>query len=645
MSATSSSFQETSSNKLKQPINNSGVFKVVNEFFGYRAKEELTDLPPGYLVQGSQNVITLATGQVAVRGGYTLDGQETTGIVGIGDVFDWQNHLGFNRHLRIDKSGGKLQLRYVGTADGQSWSGNTIDEDDVYWIDVVTGYTDAQTEEVNFAVYWDTTELAQKLLFVNGDKSIYEWSGGVATFASAAATTITLQGSSTWAQLGFLTAGTRAVTINGTSYTYTGGEGTTTLTGVSPDPTLGAYSAGTVIFQTVRTTANTSLSSGPGTNFTNDCIAIVKNQVYLGSHIDNTVYVSKTNSFTDYAFATPRVVGEGAKLTLDSISTAFIPQEDSIYISSGKNKWYFVVFQLDSTNAKESLTVKPLKNSPLQGALSQAGVCNVKNSVLVLTNEPAIDDLGRIADNFALPEAVNMTDSIKNDFLNYDFTNASMIYFKYFLFVAIPAESIVLLYNFANRWWEAPQTMPFTRFSIIEGELYGHSNLAPNTFKLHILDQNSQNSVYNDDDNPIQAIAAFSYMNYGETAWQKVFTEFYTEGNIQINSTIDVAAKYDFGGYSGIKEFQIDGSDSNFIFATTTDGSIGKNPIGSNPLGSITDSPTNTPKFRKIFTTATLNFYEWQPVFESNEVDYYWEISRFGINVKLSQDNNNKIKV
>ena len=33
--------------------------------------------------------------------------------------------------------------------------------------------------------YWDTTELLNKLLFVDGSTNLYDWSGAITTFASA----------------------------------------------------------------------------------------------------------------------------------------------------------------------------------------------------------------------------------------------------------------------------------------------------------------------------------------------------------------------------------------------------------------------------------------------------------------------------
>lgn len=602
---------------------------LVHDFFGYRNKEEITILPEGYLITGSQNVVCTPTGMVSVRNGYTLDGQSDSTVAGTNASFDWISHTGNERNLRA--ANGKLQFRYVATA-GDSWNGNTFTASQVYWITLLSGLTAAQ-EKFNFAVFWNTTALQQYLLMVNGQSQIQEWSGGVTTIASVTSNTITKTGTNTWTQEGFYTTGN--IDINGTTYAYTGGAGTTTLTGVTPDPTIQNPSANSVTFQTVKTTLNSAMTSISST-LANDLIGIVKNQVYIGSFKNNSVYVSKTSDYTSYAFSATRAVGEGALLTLDSTPIAFVPQEDVMYISAGKDWWYNVKFQLSADLTTESLTIAPLKTSPLQAAISQSAITKAKNSVMFISNEPSLDDLGRIADNLATPQSVNMSDPIKNDFFSYDFTGATCLYHKLFLYVAVPAEQLVLIYNFAQEWWEAPQILPISRFAIIGGVLYGHSSQSPETYKL--FDGTSDNG------NPIHAIAAFSYQNFGNRSGLKNFTEMYVEGYIAPNTDLAVGVKYDFGGINGIQQFNVIGSDTSVLFSTITDGSFGKNPLGSNPLGSITDSPSNLSKFRVIFTTKKVNFYEYEVFFETNDIDFQWQILSFGPNISLSLDQNVSIK-
>lgn len=50
-------------------------FKLISDFpLGYRNREDKTNLPPGVLIEGSQNVLTDVTGRVGITKGYVLDG-------------------------------------------------------------------------------------------------------------------------------------------------------------------------------------------------------------------------------------------------------------------------------------------------------------------------------------------------------------------------------------------------------------------------------------------------------------------------------------------------------------------------------------------------------------------------------------------
>ncbi len=51
-------------------------FSLIDNFAaGYRNREDITKLPPGILIPGSQNVLTDVFNRVGVTKGYTLDGQ------------------------------------------------------------------------------------------------------------------------------------------------------------------------------------------------------------------------------------------------------------------------------------------------------------------------------------------------------------------------------------------------------------------------------------------------------------------------------------------------------------------------------------------------------------------------------------------
>jgi len=214
-------------------------YSLVIDPKGYINKREITNADPRFLVKGSKNVIINDGDKVASRLGYILDGQENTVKKGIDSSWDFQSKQGL-RILRSYQGStantGKLQVRTEYT------SGSPL------YYDLLSGLT---YTNFSFASWWYDTEVTRVLIFVDGTTSIRMWGGGVAYVTSNNATTITKSGTKTWAEEGFFVSlAGRKVTINGVEYTYTGGETTTTLTGLSGLPT---FTAGEPVFQSVVT--------------------------------------------------------------------------------------------------------------------------------------------------------------------------------------------------------------------------------------------------------------------------------------------------------------------------------------------------------------------------------------------------------
>jgi hypothetical protein len=706
----------------KQSSSGEASFTLVSDFNGYRNKEDITNLPAGILVKGSQNVLTSTGGdKVTLRKGYTLDGQANTTIAPILSSYDWITHNSFERNLRVGN--GKIQVRYVAAA-GDKYLTNTFTDGQVYWIDLLT----TTSNNVNFADWWDPTALRSTLLMVNHTTDVLSWTGGMTTVKAVTASTIEKNGTTTWVEEGFnndtlatvgdsttqfditnptgttfrytwdttgttpaissatfpvgsyvligaqnfnaannglfvvtgvgtnyfevtnasgvaennKTIGTgyiykqfRKLLLNGTTvFGYTGGEGTTTLTGVTPS--AAGITVNSVIMQQVVVTNNTAITSMPAA-FVNDLISIRKNQVYYGSLVNRQVYISTQADWKSVAYTSPvRVIGEGAVLTLDSTPVAFMPQEDAMYISAGKNWIYQTKFTLSSDNSKEILTVEPIKFSELQAAQSQGLVGKMKNDILFVTNEPSLDSLGRVSGIFGSPQTTDISDSIMLDFDNYDFTDGHVFYYRNFIYIAIPQHNTVRIFNVVKGWWETPQILPISRFAVIDGELYGHSYQTPETFKLF--------EGTSDNGNPIDARMIMSYQNYGTRSACKSFDEAYYEGYIRGNTKLTFGIKYEIDGCAQTQSYIIDGSDTQVVCVSSTNASLGKTEFGKNPFGTSTQAPSIMPKMRGIKTFGRKDFYEVQFSFSSYGIDYAWEILAFGALVSRSPYNNAKIK-
>lgn len=617
-------------------------FSITSLFHGYRSKEDITNLPPGYLVSPSQNVIVNTSGLVQTRPGYTLDGQAGTSGNGILGSYDFPRGSYGDQHLRSGNS--ILQYRYV-AGSGDKYKTNTFSNGQVFYIDLLASLN---SNYVKFCNFFDTTELLNVTLFIQKNANIYEWSGAVTTLSSTGGSgpssfTLTKTGTTTWAQAGFYVQKSgRAVVINGNTYTYTGGETTTTLTGVSGDPS--AEPANSVVHQAIVTTSNK-----PASGLSNDIIGNLGNQIYVGSLTSNKIYLSKINDYTDYTQSTPRKPGDGYTASVDGLVNVIRSQETTMYVSWGISGWTTIEFKLSADLTAEAVTFTPLKVAPLQGALSDGLTCNIGNDLAFVTNEPTISTLGRVAQVITTPQITNISDSIKIDIDGYgtsNFADGQIIYTKYFIYLSVPKLGIVRKYNINEGWWEPPFILPVGRFSIISGNVYGHSYLNDETYHL-------ENGT-NDNGQPIHAIAAFSYENFEDRITKKNFGEFGVEGYIAANTFLTAIRKFDFGAFNGIASNIIGGNNTvdgvlltdsqNIIFQTTADGSLGKNPLANQPIGSITDSLLNLPKFRVILTSIPQNFYEYQAYFESNDVDQQWAILALGPRIQKSANDSTEIK-
>ncbi len=410
------------------------------------------------------------------------------------------------------------------------------------------------------------------------------------------------------------------------------------MTGVSPS--AAAIPPGSIVHQAVVTTANTSMT-GITATFTNGLISNLNNQIFVGSLTSAVLWISKVNSFTDYSSSTPRQTGEGASLILDDNLVAFIRQEQFMYVSAGKDLWYNVNFQLQTSTVGvtyEQVNAELLKNGRRQGAQSQAFASHMKNNVITVTFEPTIDMIGRIQNYFETPQTKNISDSIKLDVDQYDFTGGSIAYFRYNIFVAIPVEGIVLVYSLTTNSWEAPQTLPITRFYVVDGELYGHSSATSESYKLFT---GYADRVYPGfSGNPIDSKAIFSYQNFGTRTHLKKANMFYIEGYISQNTTLLCTLTYEIDGCATTKTFTVDGSDKAIVCIGGDEGSLGKFSLGKIKLGgqglsSLTNLP---PKFRVEKTFPSTNFFEVSFSFEVLGVDQNFQILGYGLNASMASE-------
>lgn len=593
-------------------------FQIINRFKGYNTREEQTNLSPEFLVGGSQNVLLTKEGKISTRDGYELLGASSSDLNAIESAFRW-----------LATDGTEILLR------------SYDDELEVYtsdfgaWQKLSDGWSDVG---FRFTSWWDNTEKKEVLIFVMGNSNIYEWSGGTAKVSSVTSNTITKQGTATWAESNFYNTGNKTIIIDGTEYTYTGGETTTTLTGVSPDPSSNGVSNGDLVVQKIVTNSN-----APSSDFDNDFVGVLNNQLYVGSENSRLFYLSSKDDYTDFSFSSPRVPGEGDLLTLDEKGVGFAPQNQNMLIFAGDDSIYKLSFeQLDiSGTLTQPSSLEKLKTGPNRGAKSADLISTDGDLVVYISNEPKLRAVGSV-ENIDEPQIVDLSYDIQPDFDDEDFTNGHIYPFKDRIYIASPANSKVYINEIVQtdgqdtRIWQTPQVLPVRRFTQFGGSIRGHSSSSSESYTLF--------TGKSDNNKPFKSVARFAYNQYEDRYSLKRFDELLTEGYISSNTKITLTAYYDFEGSTGEKVKEIDGSDSSILFMGGESGAIGTQPIGTSPYGANPELGSSLPKFKVIKELPPLDFSEVQFELLSEGDDHKWELVAIGANASISPNQPINIK-
>lgn len=397
--------------------------------------------------------------------------------------------------------------------------------------------------------------------------------------------TIYNQTGPTWKSARFFsTISGRAITYQGTSYTYTDGETTDTLVGLTAFPTV---AVGDATWQTPDIIALPSGITATFPNFFPNLIGSQLNMIFLASTTSQMVFGSAADDYTNFTLTSPRAQGDPMQEPLTSgPATCIVPVDgdsdvlnitNTLVFGSGIDALDQIDFHMSQDNTEELLRIIRYKTAEGSGVISKSAVCPIKNNTIYISNEPALDVFNRAA--FEAPDGqknVPISDPIKDDFDSYDFTDCHVRYWKRSIYIALPAHGLVLIYDMMRGLWQPPQTIPVGRFAIINDQLYGHSSITNETYRLFV----------GTDDNGIgiTQIARFAYNNGGARAMIKNLSTYWTDGYMTANGLLTLNIYYGFDGIEGMRTMTIAGNDE--AIATSIDATpLGNEPLGVVPLG------------------------------------------------------------
>lgn len=614
-------------------------FKLTNKFKSYVSKPEITDLAPNYLVRGSKNVLIDYAARVISRNGYTLFGAANDGGSSIKSSYEWDTSTAKSFPVRVYD--GRLQFYWnstwnllksgmassflefakvwdntekidvllwvLGDANTYKWSGGvakiasatgtTVTKQGVLTLKTTIAFvagtagTVAATITDSAANFLNAGFAAGDTLYVSSSAAnsrnftIGSVTAGVITLimsdvltTEVAGPSVTLHnGEPTWAAARFLTAGTRKITYNGVDYAYTGGETTDTLTGLTAFP---AVTLGDVAWQTPITLAN---SGAFNANFKQDLIGVTQNQLVLASTKSAEVYGSSIIDYTNFTLTSPRAPGDPFKVTMDNYATCIVSTDNpaqndsSLVFGGGTSEFFKFDYKMSQDNTNELVRMIKLKTATSSGVIAKGAITPIKKAVAYISREPSLDTIANVESQDA--QDVPISDLIKDDFDAYDFANAHAKYWKRAIYLALPAEGIVLIYDLMRKLWQPPQYIPIARLAIINDWLHGHSSVSNETYRL--FTGTNDNGAY------IPQVARFAYNNGGRRDRVKNMDAYWSDGYISPNGLLNLAMNLGFEGSVERKLLTISGADSDIV--TPLSGSmLGDEPLGATPIGGAT---------------------------------------------------------
>lgn len=592
--------------------------KPIDQFGGYVSSYDKTKVSPSAIVGGSKNVYKKVNGNIGVRDGLKRRGTADSTLAAVNSETIYRTSWGSVYPLWV--ANGNLQVEIEVSSGTYTW---------------FTLMTTTATRWI-FDPWWDNSLKKNKLIMCNGSSNLYAWPGGVTQIASTTATTITKTGTATWTQDHFEGA-TGNVVINGTTYAYTGGTGTTTLTGVTPNPTGEAN--GSYVLSAVVTTSNT-----PASTFNADFLKVVNNRAFVGSYTSQLVYISSSTDYTNFTIPGSIVPGSPNLLTLDGVGKGIGVRQGNAHVSFGTDGWMEVTFPTYTNSSGVLLeqitpTLKPVQ--ALGAALAHEFIANNGDNFFYVAQDQQLRYFGAANSAFTTVYPC-LSQEIYTELQSEDFDGGGIKVIADRTYITAPNTGNVWIYQVrqsidpqgivvADRVWYSPFVLNATRIDELDGNVVAFSNANPQVYYVWGTNQWHDDSP-SDEALPYTCIAAFPYLSLGASRQVvQQFKNLYTEGYIGAGTPLYVTVNYDYLGDTAIYTAPVNTISRPATLYQTNVPSLGETSIGGAPIGDlITDASETYPKFRVINQFTPENCFEYQKIYYSDSADSRWEIIATG---------------
>lgn len=588
---------------------NGGQWVNIGQFTGYETKLDAEKLPDGSNPNG-QNTTANHQDRISIRqNGFELFpstafySSTSTGV---------QSMHTFRR-----RDGSSILMRSTSTT--LEW----YDSHNTKWETLGTGF---QSGDFGYADNNVNTDQSSYVYFGNSLDAFSRWTGNHTYLTTGATSTaIILFVNDT---TGFPDAGT--IVFCGTSMAYT-------------SKTSNTFT----VASAVDCDANNSVAEGIE-SFTDQTIyprgniyLFTDNRLWISgtTGTQNIVYFSGYGTSTQFDFASLVSSSTAADPGIFNLAegggpvTALVADEGSIYIFKRS-----IIYKATLTDTIYSIA--PLKafdgKSQTTGALSKRNVFSTSNGVFYVTNDNQIMWLNRV-EYIDYPQTTAISDAIKPTVDGLCFASSTGIVFQEKVFFSLkstceaPVNDTVLVYNLHEKMWDSP----IVGWNVAEWAIYQDAGIE----ELYFSDGTTDNS-YRVTDTPtdyqynVTASWRSKQYTFGSPNGQKYMQNLYVEGYISPNTSLTISLLLDEDGYTRRYSTVLNGTDSAYIYNSSSYNVFGVRPFGTTRFGSQEDL-TGKKKFRVYLGKdfQQVPFYNASIQFDSDGLAQNWEVTDYAFYV------------
>lgn len=411
------------------------------------------------------------------------------------------------------------------------------------------------------------------------------------------------------------------------------------MVGINSDPS--GIVSGTVGTQTIITQQNTP--SFPNSGFTNDYIKVINNQAYVGSYNSRNTFISDANDYTNYVVPAIRITGNPSLVTLDGNGKGIGIRKGNAHIGFGTDSWAIISFADITVGTtlvnQQTVTIKPA--AILQAPYAHEFIATVGDSLVYLAQDQQLRSFTDTNNLFA-DAYPSFSQLIATELSEENFAGGSLSNIGEFTYLCSADSGKTYLYQVrtnvtnrgtlvAERLFHAPFQWNVSAVDQINGIVVGFSNANPQIYQLWDTGQWHDDSPSNEP-LPYNSILALSYKGEKRRQGLWAFDKNYSEGYATPNTTLLCNINYNYQGASNVitatvtKPTQL----GKMFLGTGQTPSLGDASLGDQPLGdglsSAFDLQSAVPKFKVINSLTSINCFEYQQIYYSQNLDDRWEL-------------------